>query len=242
MESIPEDIEGPVRALEERAHDGLSRYTNRKVSQDRISLCARLLAAARRTPIFMLPPGNFVDEAPYDYIGMLYGLENKNRTPERTAKVHRRGRAAFQRVNSSAKSALDRIRKLEQVFARYAPDLPAIYRDQYKVHAHAASMLVRELFIATHVFTVENLIERKRSKNQLERWSPENGALVWWYDMLSREKSPYWEDSFALAAVWNLTACREVDSYRRSVMRLATGRPRSGGILLFPPPPEWSLL
>jgi len=173
---------------------------------------------------------------------MLYGVEEKERKPKEMAKLHRQGRMALQRVNSSAGSALTRLLSLEEVFAKNAVYLPVRYREEYKAHAAAASMLVRDVYTATHIFSVENLLERRREKCPAERWSPENAALIWWHDILSREKLPYWEDMFALSSVWGLTKCKGTDSYRRIVSRLAANRPTFGGAPIFPRPPDWCLL
>jgi len=170
------------------------------------------------------------------------GLSDAESQPAVVAARFRRLRQAEQQINLVARAARQRMKKLLEILEKHHEVLPETLRylaEDIRQRATALEPFMLQLLAATHPGAPkENPLRWRRPKEVHERFNVRQQTLIWWEYWLHQGRGPrgkIWDDIYALAKVWRLTECRDVDSFKRIVVRLTQGMTEIVA------PPAWCL-
>jgi hypothetical protein len=104
------------------------------------------------------------------------------------------------------------------------------FRDDLRETLSGWEKITTDLLDVT--YPQENAMKREREKLPNERFDPPHQAFVWWRHCFGGVRGS-WNDLHLLAGVWRLTECKDVQEFRRVVVR------QTKGGVEFEAPPDW---
>ncbi len=209
------------------------------IDPQRILACASLLAAAELKRECYLPPGKTVSLFPHYSLATWFGIPWKKADPLEISALYRKARQAMQQVDAATTAAHKKEERLLELLQRHNDALPLQlrpFRDQLLQHIEALDKFAELLFLSQNRDlepAERNPLNWKRPKESNECFNVQQQALVWWWLYNRHQRGHVWRDLFALARVWHLTSCTDVEHFRRVVLKLAKG------VTKLEPPPEW---
>jgi len=197
------------------------------IDHGRIELCAWLFLVAKNRPEGELLRGRRVPIPNYFLAGNMHGISEPDKHPEEVSRRYAAGRKASQRVLASAKGALT---QFEKVFRDNLEALPFSVIDQ----AQELLSAFTEFLVCADPGVDHLKRTRAKTKQELDLYSLNTLALVWWRYYLCSPDEQYWRDMYELAKVWELTSAASQLSFTRFVVALTEGKD------YIPMPPRFS--
>lgn len=200
------------------------------VSEDRILVCAALLAAADWARPHNLNRGKTVPLFPHQELASWFCIPRHQADESDIRARYRKARQALQQIDQANKALIKRRGKLLSLFEKHAGSAPvqvislhSEMREKLTVLDKLAHLL--EFFDYSALGpTSGNLLNWKRDKNRDELMNVEQLALLWWHHWAHDQRWPqFWNDLFQLAQIWLLTSCGDPQEFRRVVLRLEKG-------------------
>jgi hypothetical protein len=196
--------------------DLVKRAATTGVSPKRVRVYARYLAYSQGWGEAEKVDADHTFRALRETVGNLHGIYDGYAEPNKAEIEYRQGRKALQFVRSSTCGAIIAVGRLLRVFTTHQSELPQHNRDSFPPEK-----------IQTMLDTLKDLLEATgptddylRENERLCRspFSATKQAYIWWHDQGPANRGR-WDDMYAVARAWRLTEFKNVESFRRYVLR-----------------------
>ncbi len=222
--------EQPADRVRERVRQLVDRAAGLNIDPDRVARYAELHANSELLTERDKKSEANREEAEVEFTRTQYGLPDDLDKPS-VESANRQIRAAYQRISTSAMTAVTALERLADVIEKESESLPMKMRLEFDPERELLTIAQRIRTWATTVQidlgldkAIKKLIEQNPNKYEPSAKLPETTpqrTLLHWHHYIE-DYPAKWNDMLALAGKWNISRIKDPEIFKRYVRKLAS--------------------